>query len=125
MFLANIAFALYLIALGVGTFLVGWGFYKSEKYAALCVNPNPNLNPNLPEGTRHCDAKGCCATTFAKILGIIVMVLAILGMICTIVCAAKVKHHWHERKEMMERNNVNPNQNNPNSTTSPQNTPSE
>lgn len=127
MFLANIAFALNLIALAVGAFLVGWGVYKAEKCAALCmssnpnVNPNinPNINPNLHEGAKHCVAKGRCATTFAKVLGIIVMSLAIVGMVCTVIGAIKVKHFWHEKKEMMEQNsNSNSDQNNPNSNTS-------
>lgn len=105
MFLANIAFALYLIALVFGTFLISWGVYKGEKCAAMGA-----------EGMK----KGRCATGFAKVIGIIVFILAIIGLICTITCAVKMKHFMHEKREMMEQNidNTNSNQT-PANTSSP------
>lgn len=128
MFLYNVAFSLEFITIGLGAFLIAWGIYKNE-----CVvdrldreNLRTNTAATADVTSKTYSRKRCCGGTgFAKTIGTIIIILAILNLIDTIYCTVKYRHfmgRMHNRIENMKMNKLN-NSNMNNNTNTPSSSP--
>ncbi|MBS0350144.1 MAG: hypothetical protein JSR33_02970 [Proteobacteria bacterium] len=126
MFLYNIAFSLEFIVIALGTFLISWGIYQNRCAKHRCgaidelrtntagVNSTTGVAGTTGIGTAgthgHDSHKKChhaCGTGFAKVIGIILIILALLNLEDTIYCAVKYRqnvYRLHQRIEMMQKN---------------------
>ncbi len=111
MFLYSIAFSLEFITIGLGAFLIAWGIYKNKCVVDQVDRENLRTNTTATSDVRTYSSKRCGGGTgFAKTIGTIIIILAILNLIDTIYCTVKYRHfmgRMHNRIENMKMNKMN------------------
>ncbi len=125
MFLYNVAFSLEFITIGLGAFLIAWGIYKNECVVDRLDRENLRTTTAATSDvtSKTYSRKRCCGGTgFAKTIGTIIIILAILNLIDTIYCTVKYRHfmgRMHNRIENMKMNRLNNSNTNNNTNTTP------